>query len=370
MPIEFIGMIGAKPGSETDVRRGPAIDHGYLRDFARAHDEAGFDRVLIGYGSSQPDGLQVAAYAAAPHRAPRRSSSPTAPGFVAPTVAARAFATLDQLTRRPHRGARRSPAATTPSSVATATPAQGRALRPHRRVPPGPRPRLAVGDAVRLTPGSYYAFEDFVSEVQPHQQPRIPLYFGGSSEPAIEVGARHADVFALWGEPLAETAEQIARVRAAAEAAGRDEPPRISVSFRPILGDTDEEAWERAHRILEVAEANRDVARAIGKRFGSPTGPRRTPARSGCWRPRSAASCTTARCGRRSPRPPAPTATRPRSSGTPETVAQALLDYVDIGVTTLLIRGYDPLEDAVDYGRRLLPLVRQEVARRDSLAVA
>ena len=48
--------------------------------------------------------------------------------------------------------------------------------------------------------------------------------------------------------------------------------------------------------------------------------------------------------------------------GTPETVAQALLDYVDIGVTTLLIRGYDPYDDAIDYGRHLLPLVREEVA--------
>ena len=52
--------------------------------------------------------------------------------------------------------------------------------------------------------------------------------------------------------------------------------------------------------------------------------------------------------------------------GTPETVAQALLDYVDIGVTTILIRGYDPLDDAIDYGRHLIPLVREEVARRDS----
>ena len=50
--------------------------------------------------------------------------------------------------------------------------------------------------------------------------------------------------------------------------------------------------------------------------------------------------------------------------GTPETVAQALLDYVDIGVTTILIRGYDPYDDAIDYGRHLLPLVREEVARR------
>jgi alkanesulfonate monooxygenase len=50
--------------------------------------------------------------------------------------------------------------------------------------------------------------------------------------------------------------------------------------------------------------------------------------------------------------------------GTPETVARAMLDYVDIGVTTLLIRGYDPIDDAVAYGRDLLPLVRAEVARR------
>jgi alkanesulfonate monooxygenase len=34
-------------------------------------------------------------------------------------------------------------------------------------------------------------------------------------------------------------------------------------------------------------------------------------------------------------------------------------------VTTLLIRGYDPYDDAIDYGRYLLPLVRDEVARRD-----
>ncbi|HEY1489370.1 MAG TPA: alkanesulfonate monooxygenase, partial [Micromonosporaceae bacterium] len=50
--------------------------------------------------------------------------------------------------------------------------------------------------------------------------------------------------------------------------------------------------------------------------------------------------------------------------GTPETVAQALLDYVDIGVTTILIRGYDPLDDAIDYGRHLLPLIRSELAHR------
>lgn len=56
--------------------------------------------------------------------------------------------------------------------------------------------------------------------------------------------------------------------------------------------------------------------------------------------------------------------------GTPETVARALLDYMDIGVTTFVLRGYEPLRDAEEFGRTLLPLVRQEVERRERSAVA
>src|SRR6202000_927162 len=63
MPVEFIGMISTKDQSETRLSGGPVIDKDYTRKFARAHEDAGFDRVLIGYASSQPDGLQVAAYA-------------------------------------------------------------------------------------------------------------------------------------------------------------------------------------------------------------------------------------------------------------------------------------------------------------------
>jgi alkanesulfonate monooxygenase len=55
--------------------------------------------------------------------------------------------------------------------------------------------------------------------------------------------------------------------------------------------------------------------------------------------------------------------------GSPETVAEALLEYVDVGVETILIRGYDPLDDAIDYGRDLLPILRQEMAHRERAAV-
>jgi alkanesulfonate monooxygenase len=56
--------------------------------------------------------------------------------------------------------------------------------------------------------------------------------------------------------------------------------------------------------------------------------------------------------------------------GTPKQVAESMLEYYDIGITTFLIRGFDPLDDAVAYGRELLPLVREEVARREASAIA
>jgi alkanesulfonate monooxygenase len=56
--------------------------------------------------------------------------------------------------------------------------------------------------------------------------------------------------------------------------------------------------------------------------------------------------------------------------GTAEQVADALLDYWDLGVTTFLIRGFDPLEDAIDYGRELIPRVREATSNRPSAQVA
>ena len=55
--------------------------------------------------------------------------------------------------------------------------------------------------------------------------------------------------------------------------------------------------------------------------------------------------------------------------GAPETVAKALLAYYKLGATSLLIRGYEPLEDAVQYGEKLIPQVRNFVAEFDAQQV-
>ena len=54
--------------------------------------------------------------------------------------------------------------------------------------------------------------------------------------------------------------------------------------------------------------------------------------------------------------------------GTPAQVAEAMLRYYDLGITTVLLKGFDPLADAVDLGQRLVPLLREGAAKRDAAA--
>jgi alkanesulfonate monooxygenase len=370
MPVEFIGMIGTRDQSETRHPGGPPIDRQYVRRFARAHEDAGFDKVLIGYGSSWPEGTQVAAYAAA-HTESLGFLVAHRPGFVAPTLAARTFATMDQFA-----GGRIAVHVITGGSDAEQR-RDGDYLSKDERYDRTDEYLDVVKQAWTAEApfdyqGRYYRVEDFYAEVRSPQRPRIPLYFGGSSAAAYRVGGKHADVYALWGEPLAQTAEQIASVRAAATAAGRADPPRISVSFRPILGPTEEAAWQRAHRILATTRENVESARLQWRRPRGALGGAQ-PENRGSQRLLEAAA--KGELHDRALWTPLASATGAAGNstalvGTPDTVAQALLDYVDIGVTTLLIRGYDPYDDAIDYGRHLLPLVHAEVARREQQRAA
>ncbi|MGV8415717.1 LLM class flavin-dependent oxidoreductase, partial [Pseudomonas aeruginosa] len=61
--------------------------------------------------------------------------------------------------------------------------------------------------------GAHYRVEHAFSAIRPQQKPHIPVYFGGSSEAALKVAGKQADVFMLWGEPLAQAAETISAVR-------------------------------------------------------------------------------------------------------------------------------------------------------------
>ena len=364
MSVEFIGMIGTQPASEIHPPRGPAIDVDYVRRFAQAHEQAGFDRILIGYFSNGADGFIVAQYAAfvteklglmLAHR----------PGFVAPTVAARKLATLDHFS-----GGRLAVHVISGGDDGEQR-KDGDFLAHDERYARTDEyveilRRIWTADKPIDHEGKYYKFTRTSPDVKPLQKPHPPIYFGGASDAAIEIAGKHADVYALWGETLAETAKTIARVRASAARHGRS--VKFSLSTRPILASTEDAAWARAKGIIERIREIRGQAM-----LGAPA---KAPQAVGSQRLLAAAAEGEVLDKRLWTAVAAATGARGNTTalvGTPEQVAESMLAYYDLGVTTFLIRGFDPLEDAIDYGRELIPLVRRQVAeqeRRGSDAVA
>jgi alkanesulfonate monooxygenase len=354
MSVEFIGFIGTRDFSETRPATGPVVDVNYIETVARAHDAAGFDRALVAFHSTSPESILIAGHAASvterlglmiAHR----------PGFTAPTLAARQFATLDQLT-----GGRVAVHIITGGDDAELR-QDGDFLTKDERYARTDEyldilRKIWTSDAPFDHQGANYRFERGFSAVKSVRGPHIPIYFGGASDAAIAVAGKHADIYALWGETHAQVRELTGRVRAAAAKNGRQ--LRFSLSLRPILADTEEKAWARADAILEQARAVQDK-----------TGYKRTnePANSGSQRLLAAAAQGPRLDKRLWTGIAALTGAKGNSTalvGTPEQVADALLDYYDLGVTTFLIRGFDPLEDAIDYGRELIPLTRKLVAER------
>ena len=93
MSIEFIGSL-VNASARNSFARSGGTDADYPARMARLHEESGFDRLLVGHSSSSPDGFTVADTVL---NATSRLGVLLAhrPGFVAPTVAARQYATLD-----------------------------------------------------------------------------------------------------------------------------------------------------------------------------------------------------------------------------------------------------------------------------------
>jgi alkanesulfonate monooxygenase len=361
MPVEFLGIGATNNGSETDPRTGPAFDKDYTLALARAHEDTGWDRVLTAYGSGSPDPAQAATYIA-DHTERLQLLLAHRPNVSYPTFTAKTVATLDQISDG------RLTLHVITGGNDHEQQREGDTLPKDRRYD---RTREAIQILKKAWTerepfdfhGEHYSFDDFVLDVEPAQKPRPKISFGGSSPAAYRVGAEEADIYALWGEPLAGTAEQIATITSLAEAAGRP-APTFQVAFRPILGRTEEAAWEKAYatvaRIQDRTKGGQPLTRRHKLSDQENAGSQRllAVAAQGERHDRALWTVTAQATGG--------AGNSTALVGTPETVAAALMDYYDLGVRILSARGYDLLEDAKEFGRGVIPLVRSEVARRDA----
>jgi len=361
MLVRIVGMIGVTPPSSNaslHVIEGK-LSPAYLTEIARAHEAAGFDMALVGYSSSSAEGFLVALHAAmqterlgylVAHR----------PGFVAPTLMARKIATLDHLT-----GGRLAV-----HIITGKTDDEQRGDGDFS--PKDERYRRAAEylEVMKLAwsnersfdfSGEFYRVEGARSDVRPLQKPHPLLFFGGASDGALDMGARLCDVYAIYAEPLASTRERIAQFRAQAASFGR--APGFNVSVRPIIAPSEGAAWDKANRILATMKGkgwSRQEGAAgpvdnAGKRL------MRFAVESDVhderlWMPiaRATGALGNTSC----------------LVGTAEQVAESILKYYRLGVDSFLIRGFDPLNDAIEFGRELIPRIKAGAIEIDSLKAA
>lgn len=360
MPVNIIGMIGAAPPPARAVHViGGGVDPSFLVKNARAHEQAGYDEVLVGYTSASPDNWGLTAWAAA-HTEKLRFLVAHRPGRIVPALMARKVATLDQLSAG--RISLHIIIGASDGDMAAEGDFSDKPARYHRGAEFLNIMRsIWTADGPVDFEGDFYRVRGAQSNVSPFQKPYPPIYFGGSSNGALEMGAQHCDVFAMFGEPLKETGERVLSYRKRCAAHGRT--ARFNISFRPIIGETEEQAWDKAHQYLsEFSAASQDphfVTNKAKKDVPISKSSQRIVqlANKGnvyderLWMPLAAATggIGNTTC----------------LVGTAEQVTRALMKYYALGVTSFLLRGFELEQDLEIYSRGLFPLLRAAALEHD-----
>jgi alkanesulfonate monooxygenase len=184
----------------------------------------------------------------------------------------------------------------------------------------------------------------------PVQKPYPPLYFGGSSDAAHDLAAEQMDVYLTWGEPPAAVAEKLADVRERAARRGRK--LRFGIRLHVIVRETNEAAWRAADELIShLDDATIAKAQAAFAKMDS-VGQQRMAALHGGRRdqlevsPNLWAGVGLVRGG-------AGTAL----VGDPETVAERMREYQDLGIDTFILSGYPHLEESYRFAELVFPLL-------------
>ncbi|OBR63125.1 alkanesulfonate monooxygenase, FMNH(2)-dependent [Paenibacillus oryzae] len=333
---------GRHLGTQEGAR---AVSFAYCRQIAQAADELGFGGVLLPTGKSCEDPWVVAS-TLVPVTKKLKFLVAVRPGLMSPTTAARMAATLDRFS-------------------------EGRLLI---NVVAGGDPVEMAGEGLFLDHDKRYGMTDEFLDIWRKemkgeqvdyegkhlkvaggkllypsvQKPHPPLYFGGSSQAAMEVAAEHVDVYLTWGEPLEQVKEKIAVMTSRAEAHGRK--LRFGIRLHVIVRPTEEEAWAAADELIShLDDETIQAAQSIFARMDS-EGQRRMSELHGGDRsklvigPNLWAGIGLVRGG-------AGTAL----VGSPENVAERMREYEALGIETFILSGYPHLEEAYRTAELLFP---------------
>jgi alkanesulfonate monooxygenase len=340
----------ADRGEAGDTSRPPDLD--YLAQVARAAEHLGFHGVLTPTGSFCEDAWLTTAALLGETRTLRFLVA-FRPGLISPTLAAQQASTYQRLSQ----GRLMLNIVTGGDSVEQQrfgdwAAHDERYARTDEfltvlRGAWGPEPVDFAGDHYRVAGATTYTPPD----------PLPPIYFGGSSDAALPVAARHADVYLTWGEPPELVAEKIERVRKLA--AEHDREVRFGIRLHVITRDTADEAWAQAQGLLDALDPA-EIARAQATLSASQSvGQQRMVALHG-GRTDSLEISPNLWAGIGLVRGGAGTAL----VGSHDEVADRIAEYHELGIDEFVMSGYPHLEEAYRVGEGVLP----ELARRGLLS--
>ena len=226
--------------------------------------------------------------------------------------------------------------------------------------------RLMAGETVTFEGSHIHVRNAAVNAGLKEGLGHVPLWFSGSSEPAIELAGRQFDKYLSWGEPPARLAEKLDRVRERAAEYGRTVDFGLRVPL--IVAETDDEAWRHANRLIELTRPETIKARLANLQKGGSYGggsvgiqrqaafingiPQR--ARDLEIYPNLWAGMTLLNAG-------APAAL----VGSAENVAERLAEYEAIGIDTFILSSHPLLEGARYVAEAVLPRLRSSAATSD-----
>ena len=180
--------------------------------------------------------------------------------------------------------------------------------------------------------GRFYQVNDVTLAPPPLRQPYPTIYLGGESDEAQQLAAALADVYLINGRPVDKTKELVDRVRALGTARGRT--LQFGISAFVICRDT-AEAAQAEHVRLQAFRFEEPIP-GVDRKV--------VMIRTYAYSPGYVGSNGGTAAG---------------LVGTPQQIADRLIQFFNIGVTTFLLQFHPMLEEMQRFGEQVVPLLAQ-----------
>lgn len=359
---EFVGHVPTTKerqsfsGNGLESDRQPSVD--YITKVAQAAEKGGFSTLLLPIGGNCVDSLVAASHLTA-HTDTLKFLFAIRPGSTSPVQLAKQFASVNYWSD--NRVFVNVVTGGSPKELAT----EGDFLSHDERYERTHEyitilKKLLAGETFDFG-GKFYQLKDAQLPFALKQVP--PIFFGGASNIAKDVATDVADVYMLWGETLETTKEELQTVVDLAQQKNRN--LSYSVSFQVVLGDTEEEAFAKANKLISKIDSKVLEAKHQSTIKNGAVGVHRlhqlmldSKENNFVIAPNIWVGLTQVLTGN-----------SVALVGTPQQVAERIIEFVELGFDKVLLRGFPHLEVIEEVGEKVIPLVHKLLEQRETQQV-